>query len=208
MPQTMKAILFDLGGVLIELDGLPIKDHWVDHPIGYDQNWITWGKAQSVIAFETGNMPPEKFPQAVINELALNVSEKAFIDTFTHWPKGYFTGAKALLQALKPHFTLAYYSNTNVYHLPWLREQCKFEDDFAYQFASYEIGYFKPDAAGYTYVAKKMGLPPEHILFIDDNQMNVDGANKAGMQAYKARGIDDVKRILLQYVNIDLRQHE
>lgn len=199
MPQEIKAILFDLGGVLIELDGLPIKDHWIDQPLDYAQNWIVWGQAQSVVAFETGNLPADEFPQAVIDELQLRVSIPAFIETFTHWPKGYLNGATALLHALKPFCTLAYFSNTNIYHLPWLREQCRFDTIFDYEFASYEIGYFKPDVQGFQYVAEQMQLQPEHILFIDDNQMNVDGAKLCGMQAYLARGIEQVKAVLNMY---------
>ena len=46
---------------------------------------------------------------------------------------------------------------------------------------SYELKIVKPDPAIYRYVLGKLGTAPQETLFIDDRQVNVDGANALGM---------------------------
>ncbi len=41
----------------------------------------------------------------------------------------------------------------------------------------------KPAPEFYRYVIQRIGLPPQEILFIDDNKANVDGARAVGMDA-------------------------
>jgi putative hydrolase of the HAD superfamily len=46
---------------------------------------------------------------------------------------------------------------------------------------SYELKIVKPNPAIYRYVLGKLGTVPQETLFIDDRQVNVDGANALGM---------------------------
>lgn len=199
MEAKITTILFDLGGVLIELDGSPLKDHWLDTPVPYAEAWLRWGQSPVVKAFETGAIPADKFVEQLVVEQGLTITAEQFREEFTRWPKSLFLGARELLEALRPNFKLGFYSNTNELHLPWLTRDLGLADLFDHCFASYEIGYFKPDITGFNYAATEMGVSPANILFIDDNMVNVDGARRAGMHAEKAFELQEVKAVLHKY---------
>ncbi|MGD9528829.1 HAD-IA family hydrolase [Pseudonocardia sp.] len=46
-----------------------------------------------------------------------------------------------------------------------------------------DIGVLKPDPRAYAIAARRLGLPPGEIVFVDDMPGNVDGARRAGMVA-------------------------
>ncbi|MCM0622809.1 HAD family hydrolase [Nocardioides bruguierae] len=48
---------------------------------------------------------------------------------------------------------------------------------------SYDLGFAKPDPAFFTEAARRIGVDPGAILFIDDSIKNVEGARDAGMVA-------------------------
>ncbi|MBR4735871.1 MAG: HAD family phosphatase [Bacteroidales bacterium] len=57
------------------------------------------------------------------------------------------------------------------------------ETTFKDQFISSDLKLMKPSPEFYTYVIQRIGLPPQEILFIDDNKANVDGARAVGLDA-------------------------
>ncbi len=54
---------------------------------------------------------------------------------------------------------------------------------FRGQFISSDLKMMKPAPEFYRYVIQRIGLPPQEILFIDDNKANVDGARAVGLDA-------------------------
>jgi putative hydrolase of the HAD superfamily len=57
----------------------------------------------------------------------------------------------------------------------------------------------KPDADIYLRAISELGCAPEHILFFDDNQANVDGARTVGIDAHLVDGPDAARKILAAY---------
>ena len=51
----------------------------------------------------------------------------------------------------------------------------------------------KPDPAIYYLALDRFRLRPEEALFIDDRQINVDGAEAVGMQAHLFTDADDLR---------------
>lgn len=197
--HTISTILFDLGGVLLELDGPPIKRHWISETLTHEQNWLTWMSSPTVKAFETGMIDGDEFVARVVPELGLAIDTDTFRQAFIEWPKALFPGVPTLLTALKARYRLAFYSNTNALHLPRLLHELALASYFHHTYASYQIGYFKPDVAGFDFVAKDMAVAAAEILFLDDNQINVDGARRAGLHAQKTVGLEQVKAVLRDY---------
>lgn len=56
-----------------------------------------------------------------------------------------------------------------------------------------EIGLIKPDVAIYERHARDFGLEPQHTLFIDDAEKNVEGARAAGWNAVHFRDAEKLK---------------
>ena len=61
---------------------------------------------------------------------------------------------------------------------------------------SFEMKVLKPSAAFYKKVIEEIGCPSEEMLFIDDSQVNVDGAIAAGLPAVYYRPGSDLSALL------------
>jgi putative hydrolase of the HAD superfamily len=61
------------------------------------------------------------------------------------------------------------------------------------------VGLVKPDKGIYQHVIKQLQVSPESILFIDDNQVNIDTATSLGMHAHRVKGVDEARKVLDQY---------
>ena len=81
----MELILFDLGGVLIELEGLPFKAQWL--PIPGELLNDFWISSCTVKSYESGRCTSEEFAQEIISELKLDTTVSEFIEHFNFWPK-------------------------------------------------------------------------------------------------------------------------
>ncbi len=78
-------------------------------------------------------------------------------------------------------------------------QDLQLENRFDYYFASHLIGLAKPNPLGFLHVADEIGLPPENILFIDDNLTNIESAEKLGFVARQAQGFEQVKQRLAEF---------
>jgi len=180
-------VLFDLGGVLIELTGVPTLIRWTDGQMDENELWHHWLTSPAVRRYETGKCNSDEFARAIIVELALPVYADEFLREFSVWPRGACPGATELLSSLAGAFRLVTLCNTNEIH--WQRyKESGVLDFFETHFASHKTGLMKPDLAAFQNVIRSTGIPPDRILFLDDNQLNVDGAKATGMLAHRAKG--------------------
>ena len=70
---------------------------------------------------------------------------------------------------------------------------------FHYHFPPHETGRLKPDREAFEHVIEYTGCTPERILFVDDNQLNVDSAAATGMVARRTVGILEVQGVLREF---------
>ena len=198
MTSAFKAILFDLGNVLVELDGPPIKPEWLDSSVTSEESWRRWNSSQFVEKYEKGLISAREFVEGVIGEQGLKIDAADFVKHYTLWPKALFPGVLELLADLRSRYTLALYSNTSDMHWPRMMDEMRLDGKFDYYFASFQMGMYKPDVKSFVYVADKMELEPKKILFLDDNPANVAGARQAGLLSEQVKGINQVKAVLLR----------
>ncbi len=185
-------VLFDLGGVLIELAGLPVMMAWTRHRMDTDAFWHKWLSSGAVRSFESGRSTPEDFAASMVREFSLEIDEEAFLAAFIHWPKRTFPGAKSLLTRLSSTFKLGILSNTNALHWQRLENDMQLGAFFDFHFPSHLTGRLKPDREAFEYVLEKIGRPPGRVLFFDDNDLNVSSARRCGIEAYRTAGIQPV----------------
>ena len=185
----IKTLLFDLGGVLVELSGVANMMSWSD--LTEDEIWHRWTRSASVRKFESGECSADYFSRQIVLEFALTVSPESFLDAFAAWPVPY-PGACDLLEHLSSRFTLACLSNTN--HLHWQRFENETEllSHFHITLPSHITGKVKPDAEVYYHALDVLDQKPESIFFMDDNQPNIESARQAGIQAELTRSLTGV----------------
>jgi len=196
MSRELSVILFDLGGVLVELPARPVPDGRVDRMPSSGQNLSDWLCSPAAKAFEKGEICAARFGDLIVNEMKLPMSPQEILRLFTFWPKGLFPGTQALIKRILPRYTRAVFSNTNELHWPRLMTEMGLEGCFDHYFASFKMGIAKPDPAAFRYVVSALSCEPAEILFLDDSQMNVDAARLVGMKAERVGGIHQVEAVL------------
>ncbi len=191
--RDIDVVLFDLGGVLVELAGVGKMLEWAPALGDSDELWRRWLHSDAVRRFETGRIGRDEFAAALVAEFALPVGHDEFIDAFTWWPRNVYPGAMELLSRMRERCTIASVSNTNEIHWDRFTNTWRLADAFHYNFPSHAVGKLKPDADYFEHVLDALGVPAERVLFIDDNAINVDAAARLGLHARRVAGVDGAR---------------
>lgn len=187
-----KVILFDLGGVLVDWDGISPLIDFSGGALSKEQARRYWLESPWVKKFETGLCSEDDFASGVVDELKLVISPEEFLEQFITWNRGLFPGTSELLERLRNRFILACLSNNNELHWKSLTEKTDLVEWLDHIFLSFEMGVMKPAKEAFQYVIDKIGYPPQKIVFFDDSYEYIDAANDLGFQAYQVLGLKSV----------------
>ena len=194
--KKVSTLLFDLGGVLVELDGPPIRPEWRVKDQLHEDAWLHWMSSHAVRQFESGKISPDVFASQLIDEFDLLINEEEFMRHFLCWLSGLYEGAHALLNEVRPHYQLGVFSNTNECHWPRMMDDMQLAGCFDHYFASFNIGLMKPDKSAFEYVIQQMGVSAQEILFLDDTAKNIEAAQACGMQAVQVKGARNARKAI------------
>jgi putative hydrolase of the HAD superfamily len=174
-------VVFDLGGVLVEVPGASGMRELADLP-SEEATWQRWLDCQWVARFERGECGVEEFADGVVADWQLSLSAEAFLKRFSSWVNKPLAGATELVTEASRSVRVAALSNLNQLHWAHM-SSWELLAAFDAVFLSFQLGLVKPDPAIFERVAADLQTPPREIVFIDDNQVNVDGACAAGFHA-------------------------
>ena len=194
--KQIDTILFDLGGVLVEVTGTPAMLKWTNKNLSVDELWDAWLNSSAVRSFEMGRSTADQFADELIEEMDLSVKRNEFIAAFVQWPRRLYPGASRLIERLNENYSLACLSNTNALHWPRLIDEMGIDKMFSKLFASHLTGKLKPDPASFEHVLQSLNCDASKILFLDDNEINVKGAQELGLIAKRVSGVEEVKEHL------------
>ncbi|MCS5568289.1 MAG: HAD family phosphatase [Pseudomonadales bacterium] len=186
----MKAILFDLGGVLIDLAPSRVFEHWGNTAaVPASTLAARWKIDAAYKAHETGEMEFVEFTGHLQTLLGISMTQN-------DWQTGWnallgqpFPGVLSRLSKLKNRIPLYCFSNTNQTHWSALTARANhppIESFFQQTYLSYAVGRRKPNIEAYDWVANDMGYRPTDVTFLDDNEANVLGAQQAGLETIHA----------------------
>jgi putative hydrolase of the HAD superfamily len=192
--QPYRYIVFDLGGVLVELDRSPIPEKFF--PPNRIMTVAEWSALPVAHRFERGEVGATEFAETIIADFDLRISVPDFIRHFSKWPKRAYPGAGELLHALARKYDLAILSNCNEIHWPMMRRDFGIFKYFKEIFSSLLIGMTKPSEGVYRYVVDQLACEPGDILYFDDNEKNVEAATRLGIRSIQVLGLDAVKACL------------
>lgn len=198
MANPYNLILFDLGGVLIELKGIELLSQWAPLDMPKDQFYDQWLHLKSVKDYETGSISSKQFAEGVISEFSLQVDCDTFLEAFVHFFTGYYEGVEETLSKLALNYPIACLSNTNEIHWKRLCSEFNFDKLIETRFLSFETGFIKPEPAAFLEPVRQLAIPPSTILYFDDNLLNVKAAQEIGMNAVLVKGFDAVKKYLCE----------
>lgn len=201
--MNRKALIFDMGGVLVDLDIEDCKRAFKEDLGYYRIDEIIDPCHQKGIYgdLEEGLISPEEFRNAVLDESRQGARPEDVDKAMWHILVGIEPYKADLLKRLSESYELYMLSNNNGICLPRSREifadaGVPLDDIFRKCYFSFEMKALKPSEAFYKAVMEDIGLAKEDMLFIDDSQKNVDGALAAGLPAVFYRPGSDLGELL------------
>lgn len=189
-------MVFDLGGVLAEFSGIESMRRLSG--VGDDEDlWRRWLTCRWVRRFEQGACSAEDFAGGVVGDWDLPLAPEAFLDEFGGWLVGPLEGAEELVAEVRRQVPVGCLSNTNAVHWDRGLSSWPLLAGFDHLFLSFRMGVVKPDPEVFEVVCRALDVPPGHVVFLDDNTMNVEAAERVGMRAFRVRGVAQARRALV-----------
>jgi HAD superfamily hydrolase (TIGR01509 family) len=195
--EPVDLVLFDLGGVLIEVTGVRAMLDLTGIEDEADL-WRRWLTCRWVRRFESGGCSETEFAAGVVTDWQLELSPAAFLDAFRRWATGPLPGAAELVAQTRSSVPTGCFSNTNALHWHDHIAAWPLVGLFDHRFLSFELGLLKPDAEAFARVADLLQVPAERVLFLDDNATNVAGAAAVGFHAARAAGVAEARQRLAE----------
>lgn len=189
--NKIKNIIFDLGGVIMNLDvprtikafeNIGITDfvndtgHHYKNPVFYD--------------FETGKVSESEFVEELANISANSLSGTQIREAWNAMILDMPIERIKFLLDLKKKYKIYLLSNTNSIHQEKFLRETNEANDFSFNelfekaYYSHEIGIRKPNEEVFHFVLKDSKLNTDKTLFVDDSLQNINSAQKTGLRTF------------------------
>ena len=198
--DDIKNIIFDWGGVITNLDFEIIDKAFQDLGINNVVKMFSNDKNNSLpLDFEMGKVSPENFRNEIRKLSKKELSDTDIDAAWNSLLRETPTERIKILKKLGKNYRIFLLSNTNIVHANYYNKKLQKDHQtdhsilFEKAYYSHEIGIRKPNVEIFQFVLNEQGLKPEETLFIDDTEMHVDAAAKAGIIAFHLNsGLDIV----------------
>lgn len=202
--NQVKALLFDLGGVVFEFDFVHALAHWAPmSPLASDELRGAFSHDEDYQRHERGELTSAEYFDTLRRKLRLDASDAQIESGWNAIFREEIADTLDAIEAARRLLPCYAFSNTNKsHHAHWRAAYPRIEPAFERVFVSSDIGLRKPEAAAFAHVCREIGLPPQAVLFFDDLEENVRGARACGLQAVQVRSPEDVREALQELTGL------
>jgi putative hydrolase of the HAD superfamily len=198
MAIKIEALLFDLGGVLIDIDFDRVFNYW------QGISALSFAEMKSAFFFdepyekhERGEIDGDTYFAHLRDHLQLNGSDAEII---AGWNSIFIAEIPATLEAIeqiRARIPCYAFTNTNATHqTAWMCKHPTVAPLFQRVFSSWEMGLRKPEQRAFAAISDATGVPLAATLFFDDTLENIEAAAKAGLQTVHVHSALDVQEAL------------
>lgn len=190
--MAIKNIIFDLGGVLLNIDYQASIDEFKSLGVRDFERFYTQASQTHLFdRFDRGRISPAVFRDELRRLSGLPLTDDAIDQAWNAMLLDLPWQRLDLLEGVKAHYRIFLLSNTNAIHFPVFREYLQrtygfdnLDHLFENQYLSHEIGMHKPDREPFDLILRENELIAEETLFIDDSEQHMEGARAAGIRAF------------------------
>ena len=191
------AVIFDLGGVLIDWDPRYLYRQLFDDPDEMESFLVEVTTAEWNAHQDAGR----PWAEAVELLVAEHPQRRELIQAFhRRWPEmlaGEIPGTVDVLADLRAAgVRLIALSNWSAETFPFARERFDFLGWFEEVVISGDVGVNKPDRRIFDHLVERFGIEPAEAVFIDDSSVNVDAAKALGFRAFRFTDAEALRREL------------
>lgn len=195
MSSKIKAVIFDMDGVLIDakdwhyealnkalaIFGLTISRH--DHLITFDG--LSTGQKLKMLS-KTYVLPESL--HGFINEM----KQQYTMDITHQLCKPVFHHQYALAKLKENGYQLAVASNSIRNTVKVMMEKSALMDYLEFYLSNQDVSNGKPDPEIYNLAIQKLGLRPDECVIVEDNENGIKAAKASGAHVLKVEAIHDV----------------
>jgi glucose-1-phosphatase len=199
-PKKKRAIIFDIGRVLVRLDiagamgglagtiSLTPQETWA--AIEHDPRWRDW---------QEGRMSPRDWQLHICRRLGVNLTFEQFSDIWNRVldPTPLLDGA--FLESLSKRYCLAVLSNTDPIHVAELEQRFDFFRFFKHRIYSCVVGASKPSPLIFRAALQACKTTADNAIYIDDIPVYVEAARQLGMRGIVFQSPDQLTADLEQF---------
>lgn len=193
--RGIEALLFDLGGVVLEIDFERVFRHWaLRSKLSVDEIRARFSVDDTYQGHERGEIDAAGYFDHLRRLLRLEGSDAEIAAGWNAVFVGRIEPAITLVRQARRRLPCYCLTNTNPTHqTAWSGGYPELASLFDEIFVSSELGMRKPERRAYENVARRIGVDPGRVLFFDDLAQNIEGAKTAGMPGVLVRGPDDIR---------------
>jgi glucose-1-phosphatase len=198
-PQKIRAIIFDIGRVLVRLDiagamgglagriSLSPQETWT--AIEHDPSWRDW---------QEGRMTARDWQLHISRRLGVDITFEEFSAIWNRVLDATPLVDSSLLENLSKHYRLAVLSNTDPIHVAELEKKFDFFKFFPQRIYSCVVGASKPSPIIFREALKACKVSADNALYIDDIPAYVEAARQLGMDGIVFESAEQLKSELEQ----------
>ena len=178
----MKAVIFDMDGVLIDSEPLHFKgSRKVLRKFGNELTWDKYQKCIGTTMKKSMEIYIKEFGLAVSADELMKSCDKAFIEEIK---KNCVAkeGVYQLLKRLVGRITVALASSANENQIEIILKGLKIKQYFSIIISGEHFEESKPDPRVYIETAKNLQVNPRECLVIEDSEAGLHAAKDAGMR--------------------------
>ena len=188
--QQTKAIIFDLGGVLLDIDFKLSENAFTELGVTNFSSFFNQFHSNDLFKRLETSMDDHLFYDDLRTATGLSLTNEQIRDAWNALLLDFRPESIAVLPQLREKYELYLLSNTNEIHLQEFQRRYEvwkpgqvFDDLFDVAYYSHRIGHRKPNASAFEYVLQRHGLIAAETIFIDDSINNIEAAQQLGLQA-------------------------
>ncbi len=194
--ESIKAIIFDLGGVIFSSDGGSYEGREkiakkID--LDLDKFHELWFKNKEYLV--SGKMSEEEFLEEII-KLSQNRISITYLKKLFREGNEINQDMLNLIQKLNKKYILGILNNEVKEWNEYRIKKFKLKDYFKIIISSCDVGAAKPDSKIYEILLKKLNMNSDEVIFIDNRIENLYPAEKIGIKTHLFKNKEDLVRWL------------
>jgi putative hydrolase of the HAD superfamily len=202
MDKKIRNIVFDLGGVLVDLDFKAAINGLQKAGFANVKEQLQAFDCEGIFQkFELGEMTADEFRSAIRENSTVSLTDEEVDGLWNAMLLEVPREKLELILHLRGKYMVYLLSNTNSIHWDYVCKNAfnyrgfRVNDYFEETFLSYEMHLAKPDKAIFEKVLEEANLLPEETLFIDDSEANCKAASELGIHTHHYHIGEDLKEL-------------
>lgn len=199
-PNT-EALLFDLGGVLLNIDFGQAIAAWAPFSaLPSDVLRSTFKHDEQYARHERGEIASKEYFAYLATALQLTATFDQIEQGWNAIFVGEIERTREFVESMRGKVPCYAFTNTNASHMAkWSELFPNVVGAFDCIFASHQMGLRKPERAAFDRICSATSIPAAKFLFFDDLHENVQAARDAGLQGVLVQTPDDVIKAVRSY---------